>query len=892
MLYPIRYAASVAVCFVLFLFATSAQASLIFADPNQASGTGLGSVQTILTMQRDPTDPDSGTESGCVAWNGSMDITGPAACPPGFAGTGGNEDTAVTETYTIAESGIASAFNLRLVFNFNEQQSSDTADNITLDDLVLTLYNADGSLCFDSGDFDNVGFAQPRSGTGNAGFVFRLDAEQAADAQACFVNPQNRIGLAAQALNAEGGIETFYIANAEDLVAATADLRITKTDSPDPVGTNSTLTYTLLVENLGPNNAEGVMVSDTLPSSVNFQSATPGQGSCSLDGRVVNCDLGFLAAGDQTSIQITVTTGDSEGTINNAAAVRGDPFDPNPGNNTVTEPTQVTDSEPVVNDVDLSVVKNDTPDPVLVGNTLSYQIEVRNAGPEAASDVTVTDSLPASATFSSASTGQGSCSNSGQTVVCELGTLNVGELVIITIEVVPQETGAISNGVVVTSDGDDTNPDNNSDQEQTTVTDVAEAAADLAVTKSDSSDPVAPGASFDYLLEVTNNGPDPAVAAQLTDNLPADVTVNSIPANCSQTASTITCDLGDLAVSEVVNLTFSVTAPGMETTLTNAVSVESDTNDPNLANNSATEQTVVEANPNPAPDAADVSLTKTDAMDPVIVGSTVTYTLTISNGGPDTATAVTVNDNLPDSLSDVTATPSSGSCNVSGDQVTCLLGDMPASTQETVSISGTATEAGTILNTANVTSSTNDPDTGNNSDSEQTDVNETAAPSADVAVSKADSEDPVTLGQTFSYNIVVSNNSTDTAAQDVDVADSVPESFTVQGFSTSQGSCSNTGNQVNCQLGTLSAGQSVSIAIQVTPTVAGTFTNVVSVSSSSPDSDTDNNSDSEDTTVDADDGTGGAAPATPVPAVGLPGLALLILMMLFWGWRRSSVRAR
>src|SRR3954464_6897794 len=60
--------------------------------------------------------------------------------------------------------------------------------------------------------------------------------------------------------------------------SGSADLTITKADSPDPVAVGSTLTYTLQVQNLGPDPATGVIVTDQLPKGVDFVSATASVG--------------------------------------------------------------------------------------------------------------------------------------------------------------------------------------------------------------------------------------------------------------------------------------------------------------------------------------------------------------------------------------------------------------------------------------------------------------------------------------------------------------------------------------------------------------------------------------------------------------------------------------
>lgn len=118
---------------------------------------------------------------------------------------------------------------------------------------------------------------------------------------------------------------------------------------------------------------------------------------------------------------------------------------------------------------DLSVVKTDSPDPATVGGTLTYTILVTNNGPAAATTVTVTDTLPAGVTFSSASPSQGSCAQAAGIVNCALGTLANGASATVTIQVVPTATGALSNGVVVASAQTDPNPGNSGSTAGTTV---------------------------------------------------------------------------------------------------------------------------------------------------------------------------------------------------------------------------------------------------------------------------------------------------------------------------------------------------------------------------------------------------------------------------------------
>jgi uncharacterized repeat protein (TIGR01451 family) len=118
----------------------------------------------------------------------------------------------------------------------------------------------------------------------------------------------------------------------------------------------------------------------------------------------------------------------------------------------------------------LEIVKTDTPDPVpLFGGPLTYTLQIANHGPSDASPVTLTDTLPVSVAFDSATPSQGSCMHAAGTVTCDLGELAEQATATVTIRVIPQATGTIVNQASVDSPLGDDNPADNSDTEQTVV---------------------------------------------------------------------------------------------------------------------------------------------------------------------------------------------------------------------------------------------------------------------------------------------------------------------------------------------------------------------------------------------------------------------------------------
>ena len=118
---------------------------------------------------------------------------------------------------------------------------------------------------------------------------------------------------------------------------------------------------------------------------------------------------------------------------------------------------------------DLSVAKSDSPDPVSKGAPLTYSIVVTNHGPGSAASVQLTDPLPANVQFVSAASTAGSCTQTGSMVACNLGDLNNGSTVTVTIIVTPKKVGTLTNTVQVNSISSDPNSANNTDTEATTV---------------------------------------------------------------------------------------------------------------------------------------------------------------------------------------------------------------------------------------------------------------------------------------------------------------------------------------------------------------------------------------------------------------------------------------
>ena len=216
----------------------------------------------------------------------------------------------------------------------------------------------------------------------------------------------------------------------------------------------SPLTYTIEVSNVGSLAATNVQLNDVWPASVTFVSANASQGNCSANG-TVTCALGNLASGAKATVQLTVIP-NVVGGLGHSASVSSNEAETNTANNTSSGGVSVAAAS-----TDLGVTMTDSPDPVTRLANLTYSINVKNSGPASASGVVVTDTLPSSMTFVSASSSQGSCGGTA-TLTCNLGSMASGANAKVTIVVQPRTKGTYTNTVSVRSSAPDSNAANDS----------------------------------------------------------------------------------------------------------------------------------------------------------------------------------------------------------------------------------------------------------------------------------------------------------------------------------------------------------------------------------------------------------------------------------------------
>jgi uncharacterized repeat protein (TIGR01451 family) len=413
---------------------------------------------------------------------------------------------------------------------------------------------------------------------------------------------------------------------------------------------------------------------------------------------------------------------------------------------------------------DLQVTIDDTTTSVVPGTSDLYTITVTNNGPDPVTGASVSVPLPAGVTDALWTFAGGSGNVSGPTdgtgaLATTVDLPLVGDSVsfLFQVDVDPSATGTLVTTATVTPPAGTTDTDltNNS----ATDTDALTPEADLAITKTDGVTAVVPGTSDTYTIVVSNNGSSTAVDAPVIDMFPAAISSVSWTAVAS-TGSSVAQASGAGNITTTVTLlpggTATFTAVGQISSsatgsLTNTASVATPAGatDPDLTNNDATDTDTIPT--------ADLSVSKTVSDATPNVGDLITFTVTLSNQGPNDATNVQVTDLLPAGLTFVSATPSQGTYS-SGSGV-WTVGTVSTSGPQTLILTATVVSPDALTNTGTISFADQvDPNTANNS------ASATETPQqADLFVSKTVSDATPIVGEGIAFTVTLSDQGPDNA---------------------------------------------------------------------------------------------------------------------------------
>ena len=599
-------------------------------------------------------------------------------------------------------------------------------------------------------------------------------------------------------------------------VVPKADLAVTKTvDDPNPT-VGDTVNFTINVTNNGPNNATGVIVTDTVvpANSLTLNPATPTKGT--WDPNTGIWTIGNLVVGETVTLIFSAVV-EEPGQISNIAHVTGNEQDPNLSNNQSI--VVLSSDRPTT---DLAIFKTVNNSTTNVGQNVQFTLTVLNDGPDTATGVIVTDTWPSGFQLLSATTSQGTFSQLNPTTYqWTVGTLANKATATLIINARALQTGTWTNTGEVTGNEYDPHLDDNTSSVDVTVNPTT----DLAVLKQVCNCSTNVGQTINFTISVINYGPNNATGVILTDLLPPGLSfVSASPSQGTYNPGTGIWNIGNLNNGAIATLQLfaTITATGQ---IDNIASVTGNEFDPNLTNN----QDVVSINGQPS---ADLNLQKTVDQPLTDVGKTVIFDIILKNVGPNTATNVVVNDILPAGLTYLNSIPSQGTYN-SGTGV-WNVGTLVNQAIATLKIVARADEVGIFTNIATASSDVYDPHPEDNTDAATVQVR----PSADLAIKKTAEPLEVTIGENVVFTLTVTNLGPN-AATGVVVNDLLPAGLSFVSATPSKGTYNNlTGIWT---IGNMNKDDVETLTIEATVNTEGAILNIANVSGNEYDPNPTNN---------------------------------------------------
>ncbi|HWW00694.1 MAG TPA: proprotein convertase P-domain-containing protein [Candidatus Acidoferrum sp.] len=663
------------------------------------------------------------------------------------------------------------------------------------------------------------------------------------------------------------------------IVGPAADLALTLTARPSPVVLSSNLTYFAAVTNFGPSTATNVVLTETLPAGVNVVSVTLSQGTYVINGSTLTASLGALASGRNASLTVIVAT-TRLGTLTCLANVTASLTDPNSANNSASVSVSV--AQPFVNIVAAGASltaesfspPNGSIDP---DETVTLQLRLQNLGNVVNTNLTATlqasggvtpitvnpqtygvlkpigvpGGVPVARSFSLTASGAG-----GANIVVTLQLLDGSNPLPPVTFTFPLPTFAsFSNTNLILV------PDPN-----------------RIATFGDG--PAFPYPSTNFVSGLTGQVSKVTVSLfGLLHTFPHDISVLLVGPTTVNTLLLSHADFNS-SLSSPVDLTFDDNAPSP---LPASGPMSSGSWQPSAyapapvfsnpapaAPFTAMLSTFNGLNPNgtwsvyvlddgsgdtgsiaggwsinftnvtPVNQVVDLGLSLVAAPNPVFVGSNLTYTFTITNAGPNSASGVTFSNALPANVTLVGASTSQGSLTTNGNVIIGNLASLSVGATATVTLvvqPGIAA-AGSLTESALITSFETDLHSVNNTASTVTTV---VLPTADLGLTLSANPVSVIVGSNLTYSIVVTNGGPGNALSSV-VTLPLPATLAYGSASASQGSVAQNGASVIATLGDLGPGALATVTINVTPLSPGLLTNTASVATASIDPASGNNS--------------------------------------------------
>ncbi len=494
------------------------------------------------------------------------------------------------------------------------------------------------------------------SETGDGTVVWSLgDLEPAGNALVSVTLSADAVGEmtnTASAISTEG----FTGEGATTTMVIPGSLTATKT-GPETANITEIVNYEITVTNDGEGALTDVTITDTVPEGLTFFSGVPGPTADTT------WNLGTLEAGGSRTIMVAAT-----------ADTAGD----------YSLPVSVTSAEGATADAsvdttivapDLAVTKTVSADSFLVGEEVTFTVEVTNNGDGPAFNAAVSDTLSAGLTL---------VSSDPEATIAEDGSLN---WTVVQLDAGASTAFAIT--VTAADSGDHTNTVDVTVLDATVSAEASVRSNTPAVTLAKSGGSVMyTDGERDYQLTATNTGEADLTGVVITDTFPSGLSFVSADTDGTHAAGVVTWNIGDLAVGDAVTVTVQLRGEDVGT-YTNTAAVSSDQG----ASSAADFEIEVLA-------AAGASLQISDSSDPVGIGEQTTYTVRVTNQGDDAAvTNVSVTVTIPEEFTIVSA----GDGVVVGQRVTFAVAEIAVGDEVTFDITAEATDDGDVVASATLT---------------------------------------------------------------------------------------------------------------------------------------------------------------------------------------------
>lgn len=485
------------------------------------------------------------------------------------------------------------------------------------------------------------------------------------------------------------------------LTVRSSDVGITSS-APATVNVGDDFTYTLTASSDGPSASPYETLSYTTPPGTTFKAiqtsgSAPYSPSCTTPPAgspgLIQCSVTDLrpatiwgrAYSGTVSITLHAVAPGTATHLVTATAID----DPNASNNTSSVVTTI-GAVPLA-DLSVSLTADHFAD---ASGTVAGSVSVHNGGPDAAANVTVQLTAPHGTAFTLP---PGCQAGNGPAMTCTIATLASGANTVLPFHLSFQTSGSVTITATASSPTLDMNTQDNSAFANSFVSEEA----DLRISMSGMPGRLAPNEPFTFSLSVTSSGTVTVGSFGISASFPDGVTIDPLP-NCVISHSSITCYPPPIAPGGSATVGMSAHAPQLPGSYTATFFTTSSKSDPDLSNNTVPFAFEV-ANPQSVAPLLNVT------FDPLSVAAipaqVISYAIKLRNDGGLATSALQIVNSLPDGMTAVSATSSSGSC-TAGQTIVCQSTPLAPGGTITINVTAVAPLSGAASNTVTATSDT------------------------------------------------------------------------------------------------------------------------------------------------------------------------------------------